>query len=248
MTLSSVPRRLWLWAPPVAYLGLIFYLSNRPQPHWAGPYPDYLLHAAEYCLLAVLIARALNQGLTRRLTEGRLALSWVLCVLYAASDEVHQYFVPGRSADYRDVLSDAAGAALGLVGLQVLQRIFKIGEVGAPDRPATAVLYSRAGCGPCFAMKRAASRAARRRGIPLVIVDVDSDPDLQRLHGDQVPVLELPGGRVLRGSVQAAELDQAFLETARSAHPGRAGAIAGSPWRGLAWAAEQIKRLLGALA
>jgi len=247
MTLSSVPRRLWLWAPPVAYLGLIFYLSNRPQPTWAGPYPDYLLHAAEYCVLAVLIARALNQGLLRRLTEGRLALSWALCVLYAASDEVHQYFVPGRSADYRDVLSDAAGAALGLVGLQVLQRIIRIGSVGAGDHPAPAVLYSRAGCAPCFAMKRAASRAARRRGVPLVIVDVDSDPNLQRLHGDQVPVLELPGGQLIHGSLGGAELDQVFLETARSAHPRRSGAVAGS-LGGLTRAVERIKRLLGALA
>lgn len=34
-------------------------------------------------------------------------------MLYACSDEIHQYFVPGRSCELRDVLIDTSGAALG---------------------------------------------------------------------------------------------------------------------------------------
>lgn len=33
--------------------------------------------------------------------------------LYACSDEIHQYFVPGRSSEFRDVLIDTGGAAVG---------------------------------------------------------------------------------------------------------------------------------------
>jgi VanZ family protein len=99
MTPASLARRLWQWAPLVAYLGLIFQLSGRPSLPWARGYPDYLLHAAEYCVLAVLLARALNDGLSRRVTDARLWLTWILSLLYAVSDEVHQYFVPGRAAD-----------------------------------------------------------------------------------------------------------------------------------------------------
>ena len=35
-------------------------------------------------------------------------------VLYAVTDEVHQYFVPGRSCELRDALIDACGVAAGV--------------------------------------------------------------------------------------------------------------------------------------
>ena len=38
----------------------------------------------------------------------------VLCVLYSISDEVHQYFVPGRSAGVIDILIDTVGSSLGV--------------------------------------------------------------------------------------------------------------------------------------
>ena len=40
-------------------------------------------------------------------------MSFVFCVLYAISDEVHQYFVPGRAMMATDVLIDSIGAILG---------------------------------------------------------------------------------------------------------------------------------------
>lgn len=44
----------------------------------------------------------------------RLAISCTVCLLYAASDEIHQLFVPGRSGEVRDVMIDFSGAALGI--------------------------------------------------------------------------------------------------------------------------------------
>ncbi|HZM69026.1 MAG TPA: VanZ family protein [Candidatus Cryosericum sp.] len=246
MTLASLARRLWLWAPLVAYLGLIFHLSGQPSIPWARAYPDYLLHAAEYCVLAVLLARALNDGLSRRVTDARLGATWLLSVLYAVSDEVHQSFVPGRSPDYRDVLSDAVGAALGIAALRIGQQLLMIGADGPPGGAARAVLYSRSGCAPCFAMKRVAGRAARRHGVPVVVVDVDSDPDLRRRHGDDVPVLELPGGRLLRGRVTSDEIERAFLEASLAARPGPEQPDASGPARHVARTIDRIRRLLGA--
>lgn len=40
------------------------------------------------------------------------AVSWGVCVLYAISDEIHQYFVPERACAALDVLIDSAGAIL----------------------------------------------------------------------------------------------------------------------------------------
>ena len=42
-----------------------------------------------------------------------LAIALGFCILYAASDEIHQLFVPGRGAQFRDVMIDFSGAILG---------------------------------------------------------------------------------------------------------------------------------------
>jgi len=83
----------------------------------------------------------------------------------------------------------------------------------------TAVLYSRHGCGPCFAMRRAAGRAARRAGLALVVVDIDTDPALAARYGHEVPVLELPGGVLLKGRVEPGAIEAAFAAAA-GARPG----------------------------
>ena len=45
-------------------------------------------------------------------------------ILYAISDEIHQYFVPGRSAEIRDVLIDVLGANIGIL---LINKIFELG-------------------------------------------------------------------------------------------------------------------------
>ena len=47
---------------------------------------------------------------------------WAIGTLYAVSDEVHQYFVPGRSCELRDMLIDACGVAVGAAALWRLSR------------------------------------------------------------------------------------------------------------------------------
>ena len=56
-------------------------------------------------------------GLTLR-RQGMQAA--VLCVLYAASDELHQYFVPGRAALVGDVVIDALGILPSVAGVCLL--------------------------------------------------------------------------------------------------------------------------------
>ena len=38
----------------------------------------------------------------------------LIATAYAATDEVHQVFVPGRSAEFTDVLLDSLGALVGI--------------------------------------------------------------------------------------------------------------------------------------
>lgn len=44
----------------------------------------------------------------------RCLAAWIICVLYAVSDEIHQHFVIGRSCEIRDMLIDSFGALLGV--------------------------------------------------------------------------------------------------------------------------------------
>lgn len=62
-------------------------------------------HMTEYAILSVLIYIWL----------GKWKTAIVFAALYAASDELHQRFVPGRAGRFGDVLIDSAGAIIGVL-------------------------------------------------------------------------------------------------------------------------------------
>ena len=106
--LDIVPR----WVPALVLMAIIFAFSSRAGdelPDFGGW--DYFIkkgaHAIGYGLLALSYLRALGGR--------KYLLAWFLAVLYSATDEFHQSFVPGRSASIIDVLVfDNIGAALAL--------------------------------------------------------------------------------------------------------------------------------------
>lgn len=53
----------------------------------------------------------------------RLAYSSLFCVLYAISDEIHQYFVPGRACRFFDVCVDSGGILAGALLVWLILRI-----------------------------------------------------------------------------------------------------------------------------
>lgn len=91
-----------LWA------GLTFWLSSSPDAQGVGgfldlsPPWDKLYHAGNFGVLAGLLY----------LATGRAWLAVMLASFYGVSDEVHQSYVPGRSADALDWLADTAGATV----------------------------------------------------------------------------------------------------------------------------------------
>ena len=48
-------------------------------------------------------------------TKIRFVFVFVFCLVYAASDELHQYFVPGRACRFTDVCIDAFGSFIGIL-------------------------------------------------------------------------------------------------------------------------------------
>ena len=88
---------------------VIFFASSRS--HVAAPAGianvDKVAHFSVYGLLATLLVRL-----------GRGPRAWWLALLatslYGASDEWHQYLVPGRSCELGDWMADTGGGALAI--------------------------------------------------------------------------------------------------------------------------------------
>ena len=101
--------RVSRWLPVVVWAALIFALSSlHSLDSGLGRWDEVLrtlAHATEYAVLGVLIVRALDRPLP----------AFALGLAYAVSDELHQHFVPGRTADPKDVAIDALGVLVGIV-------------------------------------------------------------------------------------------------------------------------------------
>lgn len=117
MTWTKAPlflSRLYYGGPVLLYAGLISYLSSLPGlPESYSPFFgfDKLLHFAEYYPLGWLLYRWFSsQGRVRGDRE-LLLMTLVVGIGFAAGDEWHQSFVPGRDASLYDVMADAAGIA-----------------------------------------------------------------------------------------------------------------------------------------
>lgn len=67
-------------------------------------------------------------------------------------------------------------------------------------------LYTRAECPLCHEMRAVIERVARDVPLALELVDVDTDPTLAAVYGDEVPVLAIDGRRAFAGRVDAATL------------------------------------------
>lgn len=123
----------WIWAlgPVVLYAAAIVALSSRtrlPEPGlleaimrlfakspfaaWFGF--DKIEHFCEYALLGFLVARALRVlGLVGRGALALVMATTLAGAAFGATDELHQFFVPGRDSSIFDLLADTLGSATG---------------------------------------------------------------------------------------------------------------------------------------
>ena len=82
-----------------------------------------LAHTIEYAVLGLCLSYFYHQFQMRKRTY--FLSVFLTGFLYACSDELHQYFVPGRSCEFRDVLIDSNGVLLGFLLAVVIHRIYR---------------------------------------------------------------------------------------------------------------------------
>ena len=108
--------KLKFWLPPILWMAVIYLASGRESIEVSGTYLiNFIffktLHLFEYALLYLLSWRAIRNTFVSRNNHLFVLAAFLLTVVYAISDELHQSFVPTRESRVRDVIIDAAGAA-----------------------------------------------------------------------------------------------------------------------------------------
>ncbi len=113
-------RRIWKLA--AGWAVVIFLLSSIPGrsfPQYKILSYDKVLHALVYSVFGALCFLAVRRTWALK-TSWLIGLSALLAVAYGLTDEFHQLFVPGRSADLHDALADGIGGLLGAAAAAAL--------------------------------------------------------------------------------------------------------------------------------
>ena len=117
-------RFAYYWLPVLLYCLLIFIQSSFPASEYVSEFDfsDKLLHVGAYAVLGFLLYRAFSAMDNGATTARFIAMSIFLTALYGASDEIHQYFVPSRSAEFLDFAADAIGGILGVMTAMIIYK------------------------------------------------------------------------------------------------------------------------------
>jgi len=123
---------LFLWGPVVLIMSAIFVFSSIPSKEMPSfGFWDLLVkkggHALGYGMLAIAFWHGFRWN--RRLWW----LAFLLAVAYAATDELHQSFVPGRHPSPADVGVDAAGALI-MLSARVLVKKLRVSRSDQASR------------------------------------------------------------------------------------------------------------------
>jgi VanZ family protein len=117
------------------YVCLIFGLSSIRGLQVPGSFPfmDKVAHLMEYSLFGLLVGRAIRFTMSG---SSRVAMSIAAISVGAfvgMCDEIYQRFVPGRSSDVFDWLTDVTAVTLAVVITQVVSAR-PLGRRAAPER------------------------------------------------------------------------------------------------------------------
>ena len=86
------------------------------------PFVRKLAHFSIYILLGMCVYSFIVASGFR--FKAKWFVAWVICIVYASIDEIHQSFVPARSMQLTDVMIDSAGALIGIFVVSVIWVLF----------------------------------------------------------------------------------------------------------------------------
>ncbi len=115
-------------------MALIFALSSISRlPPAPGGLDDSVFHALEYGALGAALVRGLAGARWQGVSAWAACGAVLLATLYGGTDEAHQWFVPGRTAEMADLVADAIGATIA-AGLILAWRMMVVAPRDARTR------------------------------------------------------------------------------------------------------------------
>jgi VanZ family protein len=117
---NGLKRFIMYHLPALLYAALIFYVSGLRSispPPFGFSWDDKIYHFGEYALLSFFIFIALKYYRQESIRKYIHLVAIVIACIFAASDEIHQFFVPGRDSQLGDLLADSLGAILTQVAI-----------------------------------------------------------------------------------------------------------------------------------
>jgi VanZ family protein len=96
-------------------------IPGRFIPAVGFRFTDKLVHAGMYGVLGFLMSRAMDDP--AKTTRARAMVgAFLFCVAMGATDEWHQLYIQGRSADLLDWTADSTGGLIGASAWMLLSR------------------------------------------------------------------------------------------------------------------------------
>ena len=120
-------KKKLLYIPLLIYWIILLVLTTLPGKDLPKTgINDKIEHFSAYFLLGFLLSLALLfQNKFLRIKKNFALFTGFIIGLYAALDELHQLFVPGRDCDIFDWTADMIGASIGILLVIFLLKIFQ---------------------------------------------------------------------------------------------------------------------------
>lgn len=120
--LFDTHKKKFLYIPLAAYWLTIFILTSLPGrslPKVILIFTDKAKHLIGYLILSFLLNFAIHfQKKFEKLNIRSGITAFMIIAVYGILDEIHQIFIPGRSFEWLDFLSDLIGGLIGILAAQ----------------------------------------------------------------------------------------------------------------------------------
>lgn len=128
--MSRLLKWIFFWLPPIIWMNLIFLLSSKTR---IGVSEVQIfnfiifktLHIIEYAILYLLLFRGFYLSTKKKPTSKTYIMAFIIAVLYASSDEIHQTFIPTREGTIRDIFIDTIGISFMYILIKNNMRIIR---------------------------------------------------------------------------------------------------------------------------
>lgn len=121
-------KKILFLVPSITASAAIVFVSHRPNvelPELGIDFTDKLLHSAAYFVYCIAVQCGVLALFSEKPRRFLRLVSGVFATIFAVSDEIHQSFIPGRSADPADFIADFFGIIAALFLLPLIIKIYE---------------------------------------------------------------------------------------------------------------------------